>query len=172
MVGYLLKDCKTKTEARCAKACLTKIDGEIELNVQKDWKASKKIIQPNLILRKSELLILSGQWRKSIFYFFFLRKKEGTSRGGERQRPRINYFSNMELELSSSLLEFFNPHKNKCEPILLAMFFVSFRTMCNKLKLLSITFGENASLSASDSQFCHRNCIEYRQFYCLNNLPK
>ena len=50
---------------------------------------------PNLTLRKRELLVLSGQWRKSIFYsrakiffnrvsenvslscFFFLRKKEG-----------------------------------------------------------------------------------------------
>jgi len=52
-----------------------------------------------------------------------LQKKEGASRGGERQRPRINYFSNMELELSSSFLEFFTPHKNECEPILLAMFF-------------------------------------------------
>tara|TARA_B110000305_G_C18931083_1_gene399604 strand:+ start:365 stop:508 length:144 start_codon:yes stop_codon:yes gene_type:complete len=41
-------------------------------------------------LRKSELLILSGQWRKSIFYFFFLRKKEGAGRGGERQKLNRN----------------------------------------------------------------------------------
>ena len=52
---------------------------------------------PNLTLRKRELLVLSGQWRKSIFYsrakiffnrvsenvslscFFFLQKKEGAS---------------------------------------------------------------------------------------------